>query len=76
VTQQAEVVALTGNVALKDDELFQHVHAVLGLPDGSTRGGHLLAAHVWPTLEVVLTGWPRTVRRTRDPATGLYLLNA
>jgi uncharacterized protein len=75
IAQQAEVVALTGNVALMDGEPFLHVHAVLGLPDGSTRGGHLLTAHVWPTLEVVLTGWPRSVRRTRDPDTGLYLLN-
>jgi uncharacterized protein len=75
VLRQDEVVALTGNVALVEGEPFLHVHAVLGLPDGSTRGGHLLAAHVWPTLEVVLTGWPRPVRRARDPETGLFLLN-
>jgi predicted DNA-binding protein with PD1-like motif len=75
VARQAEVVALTGNVALVEGEPFLHAHAVLGLPEGSTRGGHLLSAHVWPTLEVVLTGWPRPVRRARDPETGLFLLN-
>jgi predicted DNA-binding protein with PD1-like motif len=73
-TKQAEVVSLTGNIALKDGQPFLHVHTVLGLPDGSTRAGHLLEAHVWPTLEVVLTAWPKPVRRQRDPDTGLYLL--
>lgn len=53
---QAEVLSLIGDVALKEGgEPGVHVHAVLGLPDGSTRGGHLIEARVWPTLEVVLT---------------------
>jgi predicted DNA-binding protein with PD1-like motif len=47
----------------------------LGLPDGSTRGGHLFEAHVWPTLEMVLTAWPERVRRKGDMETGLYLLD-
>jgi predicted DNA-binding protein with PD1-like motif len=40
---------------------------VLGLPDGSARGGHLIAATVWPTLEVVLTESPKHLRRTFRP---------
>jgi predicted DNA-binding protein with PD1-like motif len=36
-----------------------HVHAVLGLPDGTTRGGHLLEGQVFPTLEDVVTETPR-----------------
>src|SRR5262245_59744530 len=75
LTEQAEVISLTGNVALKEGEPFLHVHAILGLPDGSTRGGHLFEAHVWPTLEMVLTAWPERVRRKRDTETGLYLLD-
>jgi predicted DNA-binding protein with PD1-like motif len=74
VAQQAEVLALTGNLALRDRQPFFHVHTVLGLPDGSTRGGHLVQAHVWPTLEVVLTTWTRPARRQRDRETGLPLL--
>src|SRR5262245_736177 len=31
VTEQAEVVSLTGNIALKDGQPFLHVHTVLGL---------------------------------------------
>jgi len=74
LAQQAEVLALTGNLALRDKEPFFHVHTVLGLPDGSTRGGHLVHAHVWPTLEVVLTTWTRSVPRKLDRETGLPLL--
>ena len=74
VAEQAEVLSLTGNLALREKEPFFHVHTVLGLPDGSTRGGHLFTAHVWPTLEVVLTTWTRPVRRQRDRETGLPLL--
>jgi hypothetical protein len=75
VPGQAEVASLTGNIALVDGEPFLHVHAVLGLPDGSARAGHVLEAHVWPTLEVVLTAWSKRVRRSRDEESGLELLD-
>jgi predicted DNA-binding protein with PD1-like motif len=74
VGEQAEVASLIGNVSLVDGEPFLHVHAVLGLPDGSARVGHVLEAHVWPTLEVVLTTWTQGVRRDRDKETCLELL--
>jgi hypothetical protein len=37
-------------------------------------GGHILEAHVWPTLEVVLTESPRHLRRKIDDETGLALI--
>ena len=75
VTSQAEVASLTGTISFKQGKPFVHAHAVLGLPDGSTRGGHLLEAHVWPTLEVVVTAWHKPVGRKRDSQTGLFLLD-
>ena len=40
VEEQAEVLSLIGDVALTDKgEPGVHAHAVLGLADGSTRGG-------------------------------------
>jgi uncharacterized protein len=72
--EQAEVLSLAGNLSLKDGQPFLHTHVVLGLPDGSTRGGHLFEATVWPTLEVVLTASSRPVHRTTDRETGLALL--
>ena len=75
VASQAEVASLTGTITFKQGKPFLHAHAVLGLADGSTRGGHLLEAHVWPTLEVVVTAWHKPVGRKRDPQTGLFLLD-
>ena len=42
--------------------------------NGSTLGGHLLEAHVRPTLEIVLVESPPE-RRTFDPGSGLALLD-
>jgi len=67
--------ALTANLALVDDEPFFHVHVALGLRDGSTRGGHLFEASVRPTVELVLTAYPRPLRRKTDRESGLPLLD-
>jgi predicted DNA-binding protein with PD1-like motif len=47
---------------------------VLGRRDGSAVAGHLLEAHVWPTLEVVLVAYSDNLNRQKDPETGLALL--
>jgi predicted DNA-binding protein with PD1-like motif len=72
---QAEVLSLTGNLALDDNEPFFHIHVALGRRDGSARGGHLFEATARPTVELVLTAYPRPVRRKTDPETGLPLLD-
>jgi predicted DNA-binding protein with PD1-like motif len=72
VEEQVEVLALVGDIALKEDGTPQvHAHVVVGRSDGTTRGGHLLEAHVWPTLEVVVVESPAHLRRKIDPETGL-----
>ncbi len=71
VDEQSEVLSLVGDVAEGEDGPAAHVHTVLGLADGSTRGGHLLEARVWPTLEVVLRTSPATLRKTYRPEVGL-----
>jgi predicted DNA-binding protein with PD1-like motif len=35
----------------------------------------LLEAHVWPTLEVILTDSPRHLRKTYNPEVGLALID-
>jgi predicted DNA-binding protein with PD1-like motif len=72
---QAEVLSLTGNLALDHNEPFFHVHVALGRRDGSARGGHLFEATVRPTVELVLTTYAMTtVQRKIDSETGLPLL--
>jgi hypothetical protein len=72
--EQAEVLSLTGNLALDDNQPFYHVHVALGRRDGSARGGHLFEATVRPTVEVVLTAYAKPIRRKIDRETGLPLL--
>jgi uncharacterized protein len=72
--EQVEAVSLVGDVTLENDEPLIHAHVVVAKRDGSAHGGHLLEAHVWPTLEVVLTESPSHLRRRVDPETGLPLI--
>jgi predicted DNA-binding protein with PD1-like motif len=73
--EQVEVLALLGDMALDDKgEPKVHAHVVVGRSDGTTRGGHLLKAHVRPTLEVVLTESPAHLRRRYDPDSRLALI--
>jgi len=75
IDEQVEVLSLIGDVALDRGEPKVHAHVVVGRADGEARGGHLLEAHVWPTLEVVLVESPRHLRKRHDPDTGLALID-
>jgi uncharacterized protein len=76
VAEQCEVLSAIGDVAVGDDgKSGLHVHVVLGLSDGSTRGGHLLAGMVRPTLEVVLTEVPAKLRRKKRADLGIALID-
>jgi predicted DNA-binding protein with PD1-like motif len=74
VREQVEVLSLIGDVALQDGKPKVHVHVVVGRSDGSTRGGHLVEAHVRPTLEVILTESPEHLRKQIDEESGLALI--
>jgi len=81
VGEQCEVLSLIGDIAVGPDgdgrpgQPQPHLHAVLGLEDGTTRGGHLLEGHVWPTLEVVIREAPAELRKTQRPDIGLALID-
>lgn len=73
--EQVEVVSLLGDVAVNDGDPVVHAHVVVAGPDGIAHGGHLLAGRVRPTLEVVLTTSPATLRKRHDPESGLALID-
>jgi predicted DNA-binding protein with PD1-like motif len=76
VDEQAEVLSLVGDLSMgSDDELALHAHVVLGLRDGSTRGGHLLEARVRPTLEVMVTESLAPLHRRYRKDLGLTLID-
>jgi predicted DNA-binding protein with PD1-like motif len=70
IREQVEVLSLLGNVAQHRGEPKVHAHAVVGKRDGTAHGGHLLAAHVRPSLEVIVQELPRHLWRETDEATG------
>jgi len=74
VQEQVEVVSLLGDVAMEDGEPAVHAHVVVAGRDGAARGGHLLEAHVRPTLEIVLSESPAHLRKRYDPTSGLALI--
>jgi predicted DNA-binding protein with PD1-like motif len=77
VREQCEVLSLMGDIARGDDgKASLHLHAVLGLQDGSVRGGHFLSGVVSPTLEVVITETAARLRRKKRPDLGIALISA
>jgi predicted DNA-binding protein with PD1-like motif len=78
VREQVEVVSLVGDVTGGEkagDPPTVHAHVVVGRADGTALGGHLMEAHVRPTLEIVITETPAHLRRRKDAASGLALID-
>ena len=75
VNEQVEVVSLIGDIALDKGEPKVHAHVVVGKKNGAAMGGHLLEAHVRPTLELVLQESGEQLQRKFDPESGLALID-
>ena len=76
VDEQCEGLSLLGDIAVGDDgKASLHMHAVLGLRDGSVRGGHFLKGIVRPTLEVTIMETPAHLRRRKRPELGIALID-
>jgi len=78
IDEQAEVLALIGNVAMHAGKPIVHAHITLGRADYSVLGGHLRYGIVRPTLELVLAVMATpshrrdaTLTREIDPRYGL-----
>lgn len=75
IDQQAEVLSILGDIAMYQGKPVVHVHMVVGFGDGTAHGGHLLQAHVWPTLEVIVTSYPRPLYKKFDPEKGIAVID-
>jgi uncharacterized protein len=60
VNGKCELVSLLGNISDFRGHPYVHLHGVVAFSDGSTKGGHVIEAHVDPIAEiyVVTTGNP------------------
>ena len=75
IVGQHEVIGMSGDIALYQGKPVVHTHMVVGSPDGTTRAGHVLAAYVSPTLEVMVTVDPVSMQKRLDPETDLTLID-
>jgi predicted DNA-binding protein with PD1-like motif len=75
IKEQTEVLSMIGTIAAnREGAVKLHIHAVLGCRDATTRGGHLVAGHVNPTMELVIEESEAHLIRDHDAVTGLCLL--
>ena len=75
IDEQVEVLSLVGDVAVHEGDPKIHAHVVVSKRDATAHGGHLISAHVRPTLEVILEESPAHLRKSYDESTGLALID-
>ncbi len=75
INQQCEVLSMLGDIALYQGKPVVHIHMVVGFPDGSAHGGHLLKAHVWPTMEIIVTEYANAMHKKLDAETGMAFID-
>jgi uncharacterized protein len=71
ISEQLEVLHLTGNAGLLNGEPFVHAHITLGTRDYQTYGGHVGDGIVSPVLELVLTRVGGVLTRRENAESGL-----
>ncbi len=77
IDRDLEVVSGMGNISrLEDDSVVVHAHLVVSNDEGRCWGGHLMGGcEVSVTIELVIIETASNLRRARDEATGLNLLD-
>lgn len=69
-----EVASMNGNLSMLDGKPTLHIHATLADRQHRPRAGHLFAARVSVTVEVVMTRLPGRMERRWEQEIGLNLL--
>jgi len=75
IEQQVELVSMIGNIALVNEQPVVHTHVSVASSDGTMRGGHVINAFVFPTLELFMTVYPTPLHKESDETTGLKLID-
>ena len=69
-----EIAPLYGNISMKDNEVYLHIHINLCGSDHTSFGGHLSFAIVSATVEIIIDVIDEKMDREFDKKTGLNLL--
>ena len=72
--EPAELLSLSGNISLHNDEIFFHLHVALAKENQNAFGGHLKEATVHNTLEGAIVKLSE-MKLTRDPETRILSIS-
>ena len=75
INEQVELTSMIGNITLVKGQPAVHTHVSVASSNGTVRGGHVINAFVFPTLELFMTVYPTALHKERDAATGLMLID-
>ncbi len=67
VNSKCELVSLTGNISMRGQRPYVHLHGVVAFSDGSTKGGHVIEAHVDPIAELFVVTTAAPIPGSRGP---------
>jgi len=70
-----ELTSLMGNIALKDEQPFVHIHINMSDDNFGVLGGHLFSAVTAASAEVIILLDDQSIKRQLDQNVGLYLWN-
>jgi len=69
-----ELITMSGNLSLKENIIFAHVHAVFSSPGFNCIGGHVFEAEVAVTAEIFIVPFDVKPIRKLNPNIGLGLI--
>jgi len=72
--EDLEVLSFLGNISLKENKSFAHIHVSLGRKDFSVIGGHFVSGIVGATLEILIHNFGCVLERKKEES-GLFLLD-
>jgi len=72
--KQLEIASLIGNLTLKENHLYLHIHAALGDKNLKTISGHLRKLVIFPTCEIMFFAFNSKIERKYDQLTNLFLI--
>ncbi|GIW65930.1 MAG: hypothetical protein KatS3mg094_449 [Candidatus Parcubacteria bacterium] len=75
IKKQMEIGSLIGNLTLKENHHYLHIHATLGDKNLKAISGHLKKIIVFPTCEIIFFEFKNRVKREFNEITNLYLIN-
>ena len=74
IKKQMEIASLIGNLTLKENHPYLHIHATLSDKNLKTISGHLKELIAFPTCEIMFFAFKQAIKRKYNKLTNLHLI--